>query len=394
MSLERLKTEGEEAYTAGRYGQASELFESALKQAEAQPKIVVNCLLGLAQCQIKLDCYSEAERVLAAAQERAVAEDWCRSEEYARILSFRGFTLAALERYSEADELLQTALKLQKELCGPDSMQTAECLSNLGCALVREGKSKEAEPWLSQALGIINKLGAADSQQYGETLTNLGLSYLLQGNLTLAEVMLKQAVRVEELRGSKKHPNLAQALQGLATVKLQKLRKKEAVVAAASAVNIFESTLPSKHPAHLAALNILASAQLGGGDLLDASKNFEKVLKLAGAEPEKNQAVLFTSCLGLGLCLSSQKKLAAAEQQFERARKLLSEVQKDHAESKLLESLFSCYLLQGKFAAAANVMPDRWRIGNESNLKSYVNLLNILTELGERHAWKRDDDGT
>jgi hypothetical protein len=92
------------------------------------------------------------------------------------------------------------------------------------------------------------------------------------------------------------------------------------------------------------------------------------------------------------MCYVQLHKYPDAEPFFERAKKLVTEAEKSHTERRLLNSLFNCYLLQGKFAKAISIMPDQVRAENESTLTTYADMVSNVVDLAKHIPWPGDKE--
>lgn len=379
------------AVERGQYQEAARLAELALSAAGADVSAQAACLLILGKCQRKLAHYKEAESTLKRAVATAKEVHGDESKDYATALYEHGFALQFIDEFYAAELSMQECVKVRTKIFGLESAETAQALNGLGCALMCDKKYKEAEPHLRKALGIREKVCGRFSHDYANSLFSLATFDWYTGKTHSAEVMLKNAAAAERDARGPNHPIYGKVLVRYANVLMEVGKWRLAQEEAEKAVRIFDKALPSDHPWLVEALNAQGSAQLAGKSHRDAKYNFERALALAGRHANPNVHAVLTSRLGLGFCLLSQNDFSGAEPHFETAKKLMKTVPLDHIEGKLIKSMFQCYLLQGKFGKAIGMLPDQMRLANESRLKGYIEILNFITDLGERYAWKKDD---
>jgi len=384
--------DGEAAFNRGQYKQAVALLDSVLPECEkAGPKRdLFNCLFVLGRTYSKLAKYTDSAVLLRRAAELASKEFGSSSVELAAAKGALGYDFIFEEKYAEAESLLNEALELIRQQVGSETKEAAETFSSLARLKLQEDRVEEALALFTKSLGIREHILGTDSAIYAETLVNLGEVHLRKRNNDSADVLLKRAVRVLEGFGED-NANLAMALHQRATQMLERGRYSQAAQDWQRAIPIIERTLSDDHPILIGSLNGLGTCKLRSFELQEAKPKFERAFNLA----EKNRShpnSTLTSALGLGMCLASEHNHKAAEPLFERAKQLFQETETNHSERSILDNLLACYLLQGKFGKAITLLPDQLRMSNESHLKRYVNLLNTITDLGERHAWKKSDE--
>jgi len=385
--------DGEVAFSRGRYKNALGILERARPECESagDPKALFKCLWLLGRTYARLAKFEDSIKVLKSAVEIASGEFGKESQEWAAANTVLGFDLAATEKFAEAEELLNQALALRLKLIGAESKEVAETTFHLGTLKLREDKLNEAHPLFSKSLGIRERVLGKDSAAYAESLIALGDIYVSQRKLDAAAVMLKQAVSVLEKFGLD-NANFGIALHSRAAQLLAYGNYGAAAKEWERAIPILEQSLSDDHPCLIAALTGLAASHVRAFEPRDAKPLFERALGLAERNPTRNQADIFACSMGVGVCLASEHNYKAAEPYFEKAQKQLTEAERDRSEQRLLHSMTTCYLFQGKFGKALYLMPDQMRLGHESNLKRYVAILNLITDLGERHAWHNEDE--
>src|SRR5215468_3342090 len=114
-SWEDYMAAGQSAYQQGRYAEAGELFEAALKEAEG---------FGL-----------QDQRLATSLNSLAV------------LYHVQG-------KYAEAEPLYQRALRMREKALGPHHRDVATSLNNLALLYYAQGKYVEAEPLFKRALAI------------------------------------------------------------------------------------------------------------------------------------------------------------------------------------------------------------------------------------------------
>src|SRR5215831_2077948 len=240
-SWEDYMAAGQSAYQQGRYAEAGELFEAALKEAEGfglQDQRLATSLNSLAVLYHVQGKYAEAEPLYKRAlgiREKTLGPD---HPDVASSLNSLAALYRAQGKYTEAEPLYQRALMIRERALEPDNPGTAMSLNGLALLYSAQRKYTEAEPLYQRALMMREKALGPDHRDVATSLNNLALLYYAQGKYVEAEPLYKRALAIREKGLGPRHPDVAESMENYAALLRKTNREAEAAQLEATARGI------------------------------------------------------------------------------------------------------------------------------------------------------------
>lgn len=250
--------EVEQLYNQGKYGQAIEIAEKALSNAEEA--------LG-----------PEHPLTLESVQNLGV------------LYKVQG-------RYEEAEPLYKRSVAGTEKALGPEHSGTLTSINNLAVLYEAQGRHDEAEPLYKRVLATAEKVLGSEHRLTLTTIKNLGGLYGAQGRLGEAEMFYKRALAGREKALGAEHPDTLESVHHLAALYRVQGRLNEAAKLLKRAIAGQEKVRGPEHPDTLATLNTLGQFYIVQGRYAETERLWKRVLsgreKVLGAEhPDTLQAV-------------------------------------------------------------------------------------------------------
>jgi tetratricopeptide (TPR) repeat protein len=194
-------------YQQGRYAEAAELAEDALKVAERsfgpEHMNVAQSLNNLA------GIYRRALRI----REEGLGPE---HPAVAVILNNLGELYRSQGEYGRAEPLFERALVIRIKALGMNDPSVATTLNNLAELYCAQGKHEKAEPVYRRAIEIFEGAFRPDQYHYAKSMINLAGLYRTQGKYEQAEPLYKKALKILESSLGEDHPDVATTLNNLA----------------------------------------------------------------------------------------------------------------------------------------------------------------------------------
>src|SRR5262245_35195516 len=181
---DRLATESDDLFRAGKYGEAVVVAARALEAGEKalgpnHARLTV-LLQMLGNPQREMGDYGSAEtsfqRALAISTEASGPEHPLTALALERL----GALYLFKEEYGKAAPMLQQAVAINERTLGVQHPALAKSLSTLGALHSQMGDFEQAERELERALAILERIGDPGDRQTARALNNLGNVYLLK----------------------------------------------------------------------------------------------------------------------------------------------------------------------------------------------------------------------
>lgn len=273
--------------TAGRYGEARQLYERALAIWEASGSRsrldVLTALDNLGQLLLTTGDYGGArrrlERALAVAEsERGRNDPLVASSliSYATLLQSTGDFAGARQRYERARAILE-----RKH--GPDDPGLARLFTNLASLAIHAGDYERARAQLERALGILQVAVPENSPLVVPPLLGLARVRRLTGEAD-ASPLLERALQIQENLLGPSHPVVASLLTELAQAKLAELfLAEEGLYLATRALAIRRHVFGGGHPLVGESLANVGDQWLGRGRPQMARPHYEEAVQVLEA---------------------------------------------------------------------------------------------------------------
>ncbi len=272
------------AFREGRYREAVNYAQAALKEAEAfgpQDARLATSLHAAGELYARLERYDEAERFLQRAL--SIREKVLEDAETAR-------TICALARLNhnrgdkdKAERLYRQSLAIREKVLGREHPDVAESLSGLAGVLSLK-RIDEAERLAKRSLSVREKALGGNHPDVAESLTRLAEVTLEIGKPSEIESHLRRAIAIREGSLGQSHPDLAESLMNLGVFFDKRAQCREAEAPMRRAIAILEGVYGADHPAVARSYLALANVIAGQGRVSE----FEDLIARAVAILEKS----------------------------------------------------------------------------------------------------------
>jgi tetratricopeptide (TPR) repeat protein len=396
--------QGKEAFTAGRFDEAEEMFNSAIKESEhydaADPRLA-NALNNLGELYRTEARYKDAEPVygrLKSIVDNNLAKkpmeaalllnnvaafnrdkgDYSRAEQlykqsiaiwdkdvrkpndsiYGSIKNGLARLYRDTGRYTLAEPLYKEALQIKEAANGKNHPEVAGVADNLAGLYREQGRYSEAEPLYRRALAIDEK---NFGHQHPDTATDENsLAGLLRdtGRYKEAEKLYMSGLKTRKLLLGMDHPHTSKSLAGIGELYRETNRVKAAIPVLQEAVAVCDRAYRrTDHPDTATALNALATAYRLNGQYADSQKCLDRCLRIRQARLSKDHP-------DLALTFYNQAELDRATGKYKDAEALYSSAiaiqqkvlgEKHHALAHSLKGLRLLYGKTGKKSEAAKL---------------------------------------
>ncbi len=262
-------------YEQGDMAGAEAVFREALAQARALPERpnpplaqILNDLGGLLLATGELD---EAEEFISESLElrRAMSPDG--SKEVADSLLNLAGVYHNRDDFVSTEKYLRETIDMYHKVLGEEHVAIATCLSNLATTVMELDDMPSAIALTREALAMNRKLLGDDHPDVIINMNNLAMMYQLSGDLAAAEPLLREALDVRRSILGDDHPDVA-----------------------LSESNMGYQLLKQKDPA-------------------GAEPHFREALEIYARQSLTKHRSMYSSKLGLALCLADQGKTGEAE---------------------------------------------------------------------------------
>jgi tetratricopeptide (TPR) repeat protein len=288
-----LHNEGLYLYNLGRYQEASDKLNTALKiklhnNDPASTLRSSNILsAALARLDRRTEAAAVAERALAIGTQAFGPDD----VRLSGVFSALGDLARDQENYQEAERYFERALTAQQKSPNAAPFEVANSMDNLGDVYGLEGRFDDGERLLNQSVKLLKQAygaGVVTAPNYQKTLNDLGNLYKDAGRLPEAEAALRKAIATEGAKVGDGDQNAASTIGNLALVLNAQSRYAEAETLFNQTLIANEKAYGPNHPAVVYALNNLANNYVDQGRTADAVAMQQRVLaineKVAGPD--------------------------------------------------------------------------------------------------------------
>jgi CHAT domain-containing protein/tetratricopeptide (TPR) repeat protein len=279
-----LHNEGLYLYNLGRYQEASDKLNTALKiklhnNDPASTLRSSNILsAALARLDRRTEAAAVAERALAIGTQAFGPDD----VRLSGVFSALGDLARDQENYQEAERYFERALTAQQKSPNAAPFEVANSMDNLGDVYGLEGRFDDGERLLNQSVKLLKQAygaGVVTAPNYQKTLNDLGNLYKDAGRFSEAETVFGRALASGAALGED-HPNVAATMGNLATVLHLESRFAEAEDLYKRTLAVYEKIFGSSHPVTAIGLNNLANVYADQNRPLEAAGLQQRVLAI------------------------------------------------------------------------------------------------------------------
>ncbi|KAI9858972.1 MAG: hypothetical protein M1824_003973 [Vezdaea acicularis] len=342
----------------GRYGEAKELFERALKGQEEKlgrgHPDTLRTVQSLAIVYHQQGRYDEAEELYNQALKGWEEKLGRGHPDTLRTVQNLALVYRNQGRYDEAEKLFKRALEGQEEKLGREHPDTLRTVHNLAGVYQGQGRYSEAEELYKRALkGQEEKLGC----EHPDTLTmmqNLANVYQDQGRYSEAEELYNRALEGQEEKLGREHPDTLRTVQNLASVYRDQRRYDKAEGLFERALKGQEEKLGRGHPDTLRTVQNLANVYRHQGRYSEAEELHKRALKGQEEKLGRGHPETLRTVQSLALVYRNQGRYDEAEKLFKRALKGREEkLGREHPHTlTTVHSLAVVYQHQGRYGEA------------------------------------------
>jgi tetratricopeptide (TPR) repeat protein len=272
------------AFSEGRYLEAVNYAQAALKEAEAfgaQDSRLATSLHNAGELYTRLERYDEAERLLQRAL--SIREKASENAEAARTICALGKLNQGRGNRDKAERLYRQSLAIREKVLGRDHPDVAESLSGLAGVLSLK-RIDEAAALARRSLSVREKALGENHPDVAESLSSLVEVTIDIGKPSEVESNLRRAITIRENSLGQGHPVLAESLINMGVFLDKRSQCREAEAPMRRAIAILENAYGANHPVVARSNLALASVIAGQGRTSD----FEELIGRAVAVLEKS----------------------------------------------------------------------------------------------------------
>jgi tetratricopeptide (TPR) repeat protein len=215
-----------------------------------------------------------------------------------------GVAYAGQRRNEDALAAFAQALQLAEKASGPEHVRRSILLGNMGTILKRGRRFDEASRALTEAVGIRERVSGPNHPLGGVLHYSLAQTYLLMKDFQKAQVHARRALEINLAAFGPEHSKVADTYDVVGTISLDDKKYREALEPFQKALAIKEKTLGKDHEDVSYSACGLARSLLGLGEAARAMPLFERVLALKPSDP----LIHGDAALGLARALEAQKR--------------------------------------------------------------------------------------
>lgn len=280
----KLGTKADHLNEAGKYDDAIEASNQAVKMAEAalgpdDPYVALLLYRLALETRTKGD-FDKAEplfqRVLDI-DRKALGEEDPRT---AQAIVGQGLMCLSRNDYAHAVPLFQQAIEISERTLGPEDPQVALYLMNLGNAHSRRGNFESTVAEYQRALAISEKSFGPDSTLAMRLTYNLGDAYLDMGQLDRSEALMEKSLSMAEKTYGPDHPNVAYPLQNLGIIARRKKDYDRALEYLWRSEKLREKSIGAHNPLTATLLVNIGNVYHSKGDEPKALELFQQALAI------------------------------------------------------------------------------------------------------------------
>jgi tetratricopeptide (TPR) repeat protein/sugar lactone lactonase YvrE len=295
-SLRDLQRQADERRRAGRPGEAQDLYQRILAQAQAiegADIAAASALLGLGGIRFDTKKFDDAEALWQQAADlfrRRLGDD---HPSVATTLTCLGFAKFAQHHWEQARDFFERALRIRERALPSEHPDHALSLLNLAMVAVVAKGVAEPEQLTERAIGILTRSLGNDHPIVADALGNLAMWYHANGRSDEAERLQRRVLMSHERRFGPSHKDTALALGNLAVILMGQGKLEQAESYERRALAVLEQS-QAKDSEMAPLLHNLGMIRQLRGDLDEASLLFKRAVKSIEAAngPESPELIL------------------------------------------------------------------------------------------------------
>ncbi len=215
-----------------------------------------------------------------------------------------GVAYAGQRRNEDSLVAFAQALQLAEKASGPEHVRRSIILGNMGTILKRDRRFDEASRALTEAVGIRERVSGPNHPLGAVLHYSLAQTFLLTKDFQKAQPHARRALEINLAAFGPEHSKVADTYDVVGTIYLEDKKHREALEPFQKALAIKEKVLGKDHEDVSYSACGLARSLLGLGEAARAMPFFERVLALKPSDP----LIHGDAALGLARALDAQKR--------------------------------------------------------------------------------------
>ncbi len=365
QSWETLNAEGEKLYGAGKYAEATAVFEKAKIQAEKEfgkmHKDYAASCSNLATSYQFQGLYTKAEPLYI--EGKSIEEKVLGKEHPDYALSCNSLALFYRDQglYTKAEPFYIEAKNIQEKVLGKEHPEYANSCNNLGGLYASQGLYTKAEPLYIEAKSIREKVSGKEHPEYAVCCNNLGTLYVQQRLYAQAEPLLVESKNTREKVLGKAHPHYAISCNNLAILYHSQGLYIKAIPLYIESKNIKEKFLGKEHPSYANSCNTLAALYYDQGFYTKAEPLFMEAKSIYEKVFGKEHPSYAEICNRLGILYEYQNEFLKANSYYQQAGNVfISQIENnfsnlsENEKGKFLKTFYGNFECYNSFTIKAN----------------------------------------
>lgn len=255
---------------------------------------------------------ASGQKMLATANDLAIAADLTRTGTYAKLLLNRARNEIIANRLPQAREDLQQSLALSREVLGVDSKDVADVLLTLSRLYQWTDDLSEAEQAVREAVHIFEMTVPEMYPDRVVAEARLAEVLYLRGSLELADQLFQESLRKQAKLFGRTNWLIADVLDSLAQIRRSQGRLEEAEAFAREAIEVHAAALGKDHPTAAYLRTSFASVLIQRKKYAEAEHELRDALELLSRTTRSDQYLASSEYL-LGEVLLATGRLKEAE---------------------------------------------------------------------------------
>lgn len=298
------------------------------------------------------------------------------------------FLYIRIGEYADTERLLKKSIAQKETKYGKDSRKLINSLNQLSKLYLITGKYAEAEKLAVKAANISQKVYGANTIRYAESIGLLAELYLAIGDYQKAEENVQEVIKIRKAKLGDSHITMAAAYTNLALVKFNRGAQDttEVLPLLNQAKDIYQKTFGEKHPLYAEALKNLAYYEIEKNHYDQAFQLLNQANQIwVTAFGERNVNSARVAML-MGDLYAKLKKFKTAENNYKQARKIYRKIFSDaHPEYvRALSKIGKIEFVRGRYKKANKILAE--------TTKQYLNYIGtyfpVLSEGEKSKYWQ------
>lgn len=308
-------------------------------------------------------------------------------------------TYVAREKLGPAEDLFKEALDMSRKLYKGNHLEVARMLNNVAVCYQAQGKFADAEAHVRESLKMYEKLGVGDHAERAVSVNSLAFLSRAQGRITDAETLYKDSLAMLRRVVGGADPYVLIGLINLGYLYQTQGRFADAEAHAKDALEMCDKLSLGNHPLRANCMNNLALAYQTQGKLTAAEPLYKRALEmredLFKHFNKGDHTQISVSLNNLAFLYQAQGKLTDAEPLYKRALEMNQRLfpNTPHPDvARSLNNLAFLYRAQGKLTDAesrteeALAMYKKLFTGDHPDIAGSLNNLAVFSQMRGRLA--------